>query len=95
LILFFSYSERGEKLREAIDARVAKMKEDIVCVEREAKDRRSKSQEREAPVTADIRQVAGRLGAQLEAVAEEDCGHLLAGAEMLRASQPLGREFRG
>jgi hypothetical protein len=67
------------------------MKEDIVPVEREAKDRRSKSQEREAPATADIRQVAGRL----EAVAEEDCGQVLAGAEMLRAKQQLGKEFRG
>jgi hypothetical protein len=71
------------------------MKEDVVRVEREAKDRRRKSQEREAPATADIRQVAGRLGAQLEAVAEEDCGHVLAAAEMLRAKQQLGREFRG
>jgi hypothetical protein len=71
------------------------MKEDVVRVEREAKDRRSKSQEREAPATADIRQVAGRLGAQLEVVAEEDCGRVLAGAEILRTSQPLGREFGG
>jgi hypothetical protein len=29
--------------------------------------------------------VAGRLGAQLEAVAEENCGRVLVGAEMLRA----------
>jgi hypothetical protein len=71
------------------------MKEDVVRVEREAKDRRSKSQEREAPATADIRQVAGRRGAQLEAIAEDDCGQVLAGAEMLRASQPLGRGFGG
>jgi hypothetical protein len=58
-------------------------------IEREAKDRRRKSQEREAPATADIRRVAGRLGAQLEAVAEENCGQVFAGSEMLGGNERI------
>jgi hypothetical protein len=60
-----------------------------------AKDRRRKSQERLAPSIADIRQVVGPLGAQLEAVIEANCRQALAGDEVLRAKEQLGTEFGG
>jgi cell division protein FtsB len=79
----------------AIEARVAKVKKSVVCVEREAKDCRRKLQEREAPAIADIQQVVGLFGSQLHPVFEEDGPPVLAGAEMLRAKEQLKTEFGG
>jgi hypothetical protein len=55
-------------VREAIAASGAKLREDLVSVERQAKDGLRQSQERESQALADVRDVVGRLGAQLQAV---------------------------
>jgi hypothetical protein len=55
-------------LREAIATSGAKLKEDLVSVERQAKDGLRRSQERESQALADVRDVVGRLGAQLHVV---------------------------
>jgi hypothetical protein len=83
------------RLREAIAVSGAKLKEDLVNSERQTKDSQQQSQEREAQARADVRNAAGWLGAQLEAVVGGKGRHVLAGAEMLRATKQLGADVGG
>jgi hypothetical protein len=74
-------------LREAIATIGTKMKEDIVKVEREAKDGQRQSQERAVQAVADVQGAVERLGMQLQAVVEERDRQVLVGAEMWRANE--------
>jgi hypothetical protein len=82
-------------LREAVAASGAKLKADLVSIERQAKDSQRMSQEQDARVMADMRAVVGRLGAQLQAVVEENGRQVLAGAETGRANEQLRGEVAG
>jgi hypothetical protein len=73
----------------------ATSKEDLVSVERQAKDGLRQSQEREAQAIANVRNAVGRLGAQPQAVVEENGRHVLAASEMRRANEQLGTEVGG
>jgi predicted nucleic acid-binding protein len=75
-------------LREAIVANDAKFREELVSVERQL-------QEPEAQGMADVRNEIGRLGAQFQAVVEENGRQMLAVAEMRRVNEKLEEEVAG
>jgi regulator of replication initiation timing len=72
-----------------------KLREDLISVERQAKDGLRQSQEREAQVIADLRNAVGRLGARLQAVINENSRQVLAASEMRRANEQLAAEVGG
>jgi hypothetical protein len=82
-------------LREAVAANGAKLKADLVSIERQAKDSQRKSQGRDARAMVDMRAVVRRLGAQLQAVVEENGRQVSAGAETRRANEQLRGEVGG
>jgi hypothetical protein len=79
-------------LREAIAASAAKLKEDLVSIQREAKDSLQQSQEREAQAIADMRNAVWGLGARLQTVVEERGHQVLAAAEMRQTNEQLQTE---
>jgi hypothetical protein len=79
-------------LRDAITTCGAKLKEDMLSVQRQAKDCLRQSQDREAQAIADVRNVAGRVGAQLRDVVEENTLLVFAVSELRRAKEQLGAE---
>jgi hypothetical protein len=79
-----------EKLPEAITASGAKLRGGLFRIGRQSIDRQRQSQ-----AMADVPKVVGWLGAQLQAVVEENGRHVFAAAEMLRANDQLGTEVEG
>jgi archaellum component FlaC len=69
-------------LRDSIAPRRAKLKEDLVHIELQVKESL-----RQSYMIADVQNVIGRFGAQLEAVVKANGGQVLAASEMRRSNE--------